>query len=276
MSCPGSVCEVLSQWLPVSYLQEETAAARIRTSSERIEVIFIHLGRFDLASLGAKVKRVGSCRQLTANVSGLSVASMEWDVASSVNTVGRYVHTMFGHAKARQIASDRDLVARTSKYGKRMLTRQSRQTDALKEDHRNCLQYCWIKYRLVDFAELGPCLRRYDIAEHYVAELAAFLQSQNLVHCIVTNIHDEAWVITTYFWEKHGLDAVQAFQSSILDFLETDDASIISEAVSDPIFRAALMQYFAGGDPKQERNWHTLSKLKVPLNLLSLWSLLRE
>ena len=28
-----------------------------------------------------------------------------------------------------------------SKHGKRMLMRRSRQADALKEDHRNCLQY---------------------------------------------------------------------------------------------------------------------------------------
>lgn len=50
----GVLHEVLSQWLPVSYLQEETAAARMRRNLVWNEVIFIHLGRFDLASGGAK------------------------------------------------------------------------------------------------------------------------------------------------------------------------------------------------------------------------------
>ncbi|CAK9043678.1 unnamed protein product [Durusdinium trenchii] len=196
---------------------------------------------------------------------------MEWDAASSVNTVGSYVHTMFGHAKAREIASEDGLVMRTNKYGKRLLTMQSRVTNKMTNDHRNALQYGWIKYRVVGYTELEPYLRKHDIDNKYVKELQTFLQSQNLVHCIVTNIHDESWVITNYFWEEvYGMDVKDTLQSTILDFLEADDPGVIADAASDPIFRKALMQHFSGGDSKEQRNWHTLSKLKAPWNLLNL------
>ena len=82
------------------------------------------------------MKRSGSCRPQTANT--LS----EWDVASS-----------FGHAKAREMASDRDLLART---------KQARQEDVDEAVATGrCLEggppqlfaiYGGIKYRLVDFA----------------------------------------------------------------------------------------------------------------------------
>ena len=182
-----------------------------------------------------------------------------------------YVHAMFGHAKAREIASEDELVRRTNKYGISLLTRQSRETDKMRNDHRTVLQYAWIKYRIVRYAELEPCLRKQKIDNKYVQELRKFLQSQNLIHCIVTNIHDESWVITSYFWEQvYGVDVKEALQSTILDFLETDDPSIIADAASDPIFQKALMQHFSGGDTKEQRNWHTLSKLQGPTNLLTL------
>ena len=179
---------------------------------------------------------------------------------------------MFGHAKAREIASEEQLVRRTNKHGKRLLTKQSRVTNKLTNDHRTVLQYGWIKHRIVEYAELEPLLRKHEINNKYVEELRTFLQSQNLIHCIVTNVHDESWVITNYFWEQvYGVDVKEAYQSTILDFLETDDPGVIADAVSDPIFQTALMQHFAGGDTKEQRNWHTLSKLKAPLSLLSFW-----
>ena len=142
-----------------------------------------------------------------------------------------YVHAMFGHAKAREIASEDVLVRRTSKFGISLLTRQSRETDKMTNDHRTVLQYAWIKYRIVGYAELEPCLRKQRIDNKYVQELRMFLQSQNLIHCIVTNIHDESWVITSYFWEQvYGVDVKEALQSTILDFLETDDPSVIADA----------------------------------------------
>ena len=178
---------------------------------------------------------------------------------------------MFGHAKARAIASEDDLVRRTNKQGKRFLTRQSRVTSNVANDQRGTLQYAWIKHRLVSFEELEPCLRKHEIGNKYVEELREFLQSQNLVHCVVTNIHDESWVVTNYFWEQlYGMDVKEVLQSSILDFLEIDDPSVISDAAADPIFQKSLLEHFQGGDSTEQRNWHTLSKLIGPLNLLSL------
>lgn len=182
-----------------------------------------------------------------------------------------YVHAMFGHAKARQIASEDELVKRTNKHGKRLLTRQSMVTNKMANDHRTVLQYAWIKHRIVDFAELEPSLEKHHIDSRYVEELRVFLQAQNLVHCVVTNVHDESWVITNYFWEQvYGVDVKEALQSTILDFLETDDPGVIADAASDPIFQKALMQHFSGGDSEEQRNWHTLSKLRGPINLLGL------
>ena len=136
-------------------------------------------------------------------------------------------------------------------------------------DERSCFQYAWIKHRIVSFAELSECLGRYGINERQVQQMRPVLQTQNLVHCVVLNIWDEAWVITNYFWGLHGADIKETLQSMILDFLDADEPSVISDAAANPIFERTLMQHFQGGDQTQSWLWwHTMSKLKSPLNLL--------
>ena len=158
---------------------------------------------------------------------------------------------------------------RTKKYGKRLLTQQSRETNKLAGDQRSSLQYGWIKYRIVCADELSECLQRHDVNLKQTEEIAALLEARNLIHCVVSNLYDEAWIITNYFWESHAADVRETLQSTVLDLLEHDDPSIISDAAANPIFARALMQHFQSGDQREPRLWHTLSKLKAPLNLLS-------
>ena len=65
-------------------------------------------------------------------------------------------------------------------------------------------------------------------------EIAALIETRNLIHCVVSNLYDEAWVITNYFWESHAADIRETL---LPDFFEHDDPSIFSEAAANPSLR---------------------------------------
>lgn len=191
--------------------------------------------------------------------------------ASTVNTsLTNPVLSVFGHAKARAIASDATLVDRTHQEGKRMLTQQSRETKRNAKGRRGGLQLGWIKYRHVAMEELQPVLIRNRLNAACIEEVAKILESTNLVHTVVTNVFDKGFIVTNYFASQHIVDYKDLVRTTLFDFLDNDDPSVITDAMDNPIFVEGLRSEYASGDIEDPRLWKTLSELKAPLNLLHM------
>jgi len=200
---------------------------------------------------------------------GGSTQKVSTSQASTVNTaLTNPVLALFGHAKARAIASDDDIVRRTNTEGKRFLTQQSRETKRGEVSRNAEFQFGWIKYRHVSLDEIRQALLRYQVTEANISNVASLLESTSLVHTVVTNIHDESFIVTNYFANAQRADFKDLVRTTLFDFLDSDDPVVISDAMENPIFLEALRSEFTGGDQKDSRLWKSLSKIKAPLNIL--------
>eukprot|EP00438_Fugacium_kawagutii_P026898 Skav209544 [mRNA] locus=scaffold2497:141850:143934:+ [translate_table: standard] len=165
-----------------------------------------------------------------------------WDgrsIASRSSCLTNAVESLLGHAAAKGIASDVDLINRTLKKGYKMITHASNGFDSTDKPYR------WMSLRYVSFEEVLSLTSVQKTFEGHAEgcssqQLQELQGAAGLWHFVICN-----------FKEKSEKDP------------QVDDPRIIEAALGDEEFVQLLQQYFESSDTENQKWFKTLATLVV-------------
>ena len=183
-------------------------------------------------------------------------------IASHTSCLTNAVESLLGHAAAKEIASDKELVNQTLKKGNRMVTHDSTGLASMDKPFR------WMSLRYVFFEEVFALQKFQELgaSETTSVQLQQTQGASGLWHFVIHEFRKkdqkEPIVVTVFFGSR--LEIVTTTVQEKFDLLDhDDDPRIIEAALADAEFSQLLHDYFNTGDLQNPKFFKTLATLAV-------------